>query len=175
MVWAGGFELTEQGAHRGKKATGSVDPYAAPFGGIREQIRCGDREIVSDSSEVFGVFLGFDRLATRQQVNVNPQSQEGLGNVAHVHQIVAGELGFEDQGSHAMSVPRLFQEYLSCCIKSQKIASVAIAIRDSLGQESGVGRNFAHATAPIRDLHGLCRVAFIGWNSYIFESDAPVE
>jgi len=53
-------------------------------------------------------------LATGQQVNVNPQTQEGLGNVAHVHQIVAGELGFEDQGSHAMSVPRLFQEYPSC-------------------------------------------------------------
>ena len=35
---AGGFELTEQGAHRGKKATGPVDPYAAPLGGIREQI-----------------------------------------------------------------------------------------------------------------------------------------
>jgi hypothetical protein len=107
-------------------------------------------------------------------VNVNPQSQEGLGNVAHVHQIVAGELGFEDQGSHSMSVPRLFQEYLSCCIKSQKIASVSIAIRVSLGQESGVGRSFAHATAPIRDLHGLSRVAYIEWNSYVFDCHAPV-
>jgi hypothetical protein len=123
---------------------------------------------------VFGVFLGFDRLATRQQVDVNPQTQEGLGNVAYVHQIVANELGFEDQGSHAMSVPRLFQEYLLCCIKSQKIASVSIAIRVSLAQESGVGRSFAHATAPIRDLHGLCRVAFIRWNLYVFDSHAPV-
>jgi hypothetical protein len=32
--------------------------------------------------------------------------------VAHVHQIVAGELGFEDQGSHAMSVPRLFSGHI---------------------------------------------------------------
>jgi hypothetical protein len=74
-----------------------------------------------------------------------------------------------------MSVPKLFSGYFSSYIGLQKIASVAIAIRDSLGQESGVGRKLAHATAPIRDLRGLCRVAFIGWNSYIFESDAPVE
>lgn len=50
----------------------------------------------------------------------------------------------------------------------QKIASVAIAIRDSLGQESRVGATFAHAAAPIRDLLGLRRVAFIEKISYIF-------
>ena len=173
MVWAGGFELPEQRAHGGKKATGSVDPYAATLGGIREKLRCGDREILGDPSEVLDVFLGFDRLATRQQVNVNPQTQEGLGNMAYVHQIVAGELGFEDQGSHAMSVPRLFSGYFSCFTELQKIASVAIAIRVSLGQESGVGRKLAHTTDPIRDLFGLCRVAFMGWKLYIFASHAP--
>jgi hypothetical protein len=95
---------------------------------------------------VFGVFLGFDRLATRQQVNVNPQTQEGLGNVAYVHQIVASELGFEDQGSHAMSVPRLFSGHIPWLAELQKIGSVAIAIRDSLGQESGVGPKFSPRT-----------------------------
>ena len=146
MIWAGCFELPEQRAHRGKKATGSIDPYAAPLGGIREKIRCGDREILGDPSEVFGVFLGFDRLAARQQVNVNSQTQEGLGNVAYIHQIVAGELGFEDQGSHAMSVPRLFSGHIPWLAELQKIASVAIAIRDSLGQESGVGPKFSPRT-----------------------------
>jgi hypothetical protein len=97
-----------------------------------------------------------------------------LGNVAHVHQIVAGELGFEDQGSHAMSVPRLFSGYFSCRTELQISVSVAIAICMSQGHESGVGRNFAHATPPLRDLHGLSRVAFIGWYSYIFGSHAPV-
>lgn len=117
---------------------------------------------------MFDVFLGFDRLATRQQVNVNSQAQEGLGNMAYVHQIVASELGFEDQGSHAMSVPRMFFGYFPSCIDWQKVASESIAIRDSLGQETGGGRESAHARAPMRDLRGISRVAIIEWNSYIF-------
>jgi hypothetical protein len=80
-----------------------------------------------------------------------------LGNVAHVHQIVAGELGFEDQGSHAMSVPRLFQEYLSCCTKSQKIASVAIAICDSLGQKNP---ELVEILPTQRLRYGIC-IAFV--------------
>jgi hypothetical protein len=74
-----------------------------------------------------------------------------------------------------MSVPRLFSGYFPWLAELQKIASVAIAIRDSLGQESGVGPKFSPRKAPMRDRRGLSRVAFIEKISYVFVGNIPVK
>ena len=65
-----------------------------------------------EGSEVLGKFLGFGRLAACLERDIDPQGAESFDEMADVHQVMTGELGFEEKNSHSERTGNVVQNQL---------------------------------------------------------------